>query len=134
MSPLPILTFLRKEITEARVLEDKHTKSGSLSYASDICHSFKNQIPRLQAPYVPHSQTEKHLSADRGSHTAEIQPCNCKAYNDQHVQQSQQVDEMKHERSYDEMLLFELALGSQRWELFKVDMKYLNHNKEVMYR
>lgn len=131
MSPLPILTFLRKEITEARVLEDKHTKSGSLDSASDICHSFKTQTPRLAASNVPPSQTENHLSADRGSHTAEIQACNCEAYN---VQLSLQVDGMMHERAYDEMLLFELALGSQRWELFKLDMKYLNHNKEVMYR
>lgn len=130
MSPLPILTFLRKEITEARVLGDKHTKSGSLDSASDICHSFKTQTPRLAASNVPHSQTENHLSADRGSHTAEIQACNCEAYN---VQLSHQVDQM-HERAYDEMLLFELALGSQRWELFKVDMEYLNHNNEVMYR
>lgn len=70
------------------------------------------------------------LSAARDSHTArkqarDAEPCN--------AQQSQQADEMTHERER-EVLLTEIAIGWHRWELYKVDMKYLNHNKEVVSR
>lgn len=70
------------------------------------------------------------LSAARDSHIARKQARNAKPCN---VQLSQQADEMTHERA-SEVLLSELALGSHSWKLYKVDMKYLNHNKEVVYR